>query len=175
MEEETKKESGNTTGNTKTYIILGVVVLILVVIGGALLLSGHKTPNSPRQLSNLPTNQNQTQNQPVGAGAGGKQLFKNSPEYQYAYQIFPGTMSAQAKTAMNGFSMKTTSMPDGSTQVSFSSTNPNYKNQSYVVKKGYSLYFIERTTADDNTAQDTDRLYLDDTAVIVDPNGYIAQ
>ena len=174
MEEETKKESGNAAGNTKTYIILGVVVLILVVIAGALLLSGHKTPNSSRQLSNVPTNQNQTQNQPAGTGAS-KQLFKDSPEYQYAYQIFPGTMSAQAKTAMSGFSMKTTTLADGSTRVSLTSTNPNYKNQSYTVKKGYSLYFVERNTVDDNPSQDSDRLYLDDSAVIVDPNGYIAQ
>ena len=66
-------------------------------------------------------------------------------------------------------------MADASTLITLTATNPNYKNQTYTVKPGYSLYFVEKNTTDDSPENDTDRTSADDTAVIVDPQGMIVQ
>jgi hypothetical protein len=101
-----------------------------------------------------------------------KQLFKDSSMFQYAYQIFPGPISDQTKNAMAGFMTTSKTLPDGSTQITMTATNPEYKNQQYSVKPGYVLYFIEKSPGDDSASENTDRYLPDDTAVLVDPQGY---
>jgi hypothetical protein len=109
-----------------------------------------------------------------GAAVAQKQLFKDSANYANSYQIFPGALTAQAKAAMNGFMTQTQTMADGSAQVAMTATNPEYKNQLYVVKPGYSLYFVEKNSGDDAVSTNTDKFPGDDTAVLVDPQGYVA-
>jgi hypothetical protein len=104
-----------------------------------------------------------------------KQKFSDSSDYQYAYKIFPGTISSSAKEAMAGFAFTTKVMSDSSTQITLTSQNPFYKTQQYTVKPGYSLYFIERMMGDDDSEKDTDAKYTDDTAILADPQGYIAK
>jgi len=107
------------------------------------------------------------------SGSQTQQAFADSPEAAYSYQIFPGTVSDQAKQAMSGFSMETLKQADGSTQVTLVATNPEYKTQVYVVKQGGKLYFIERNPKDDSPENNTDQFPADDTAVTVDANGNI--
>jgi hypothetical protein len=76
---------------------------------------------------------------------------------------------------MAGFAFTTSVMSDGSTQITLTAQNPYYKTQQYVVKPGYSLYFIEKNIKDDDPEKDTDTKTLDDTAILVDPQGYIVQ
>jgi hypothetical protein len=108
-----------------------------------------------------------------GIVATGKQLFKDSPSFAKAYQIFPGPLSDQAKLAMTGFMTKTESQMDGSVVVTMTATNTEYKNQQYTVKPGYSLYFIEKSLGDDSASENTDRFLPDDMAVLVDAQGYV--
>lgn len=104
-----------------------------------------------------------------------KQKFSDSQYFQYGYKIFPGAISDQSKQAMDGFAMTTKVMPDGSTQIVLTAQKQGYTSQQYVVKPGYSLYFIERNLKDDNPQTDSDATLHDDTAILVDPQGYIAQ
>ena len=167
MEEE-KKE---VTNNKNAYIALTGVVVILAAAAAFLLFKGNGTDEVTERKVIPPPGINQAQNNQQT----GKQLFKDTQEYQYAYQIYPGDLSTDTKTALAGFSMKTTDLSDGSTQVDLSATNPAYQSQSYVVKKGYILYFIEMNLQDDNKDANKDRIIRDDTAVLVDKNGYIVK
>jgi hypothetical protein len=101
--------------------------------------------------------------------------LSESKDSKNAFLIFPGTVSPEAKKAMTGFKISTSPQADGSTQVVMTSTNPEYKDQMYLVGAGNSLYFIERFAGEDNEQEDTDKGLKDDTAVIVDPSGYIVQ
>jgi hypothetical protein len=103
------------------------------------------------------------------------QKFSDSSDFQYAYKIFPGDVSPASKEAMAGFAFTTKKMSDGLTQITLTSQNQFYKTQQYSVKPGYSLYFIERMVGDDDSEKDTDARYTDDAAILVDPQGYIAQ
>jgi len=103
------------------------------------------------------------------------QKFSDSSDFQYAYKIFSGALSDQAKQAMAGFAFTTKAMSDGSTQITLTSQNQFYKTQQYVVKPGYSLYFIERMMGDDDATNDTDAKFTDDSAIVVDPQGYIVK
>ena len=103
------------------------------------------------------------------------QKFSDSSDFQYAYKIFPGALSSESKQAMAGFAMTTKTLPDNSTQVTLTAQKPEYKSQQYTVKSGYTLYFIERNLKDDNPEEDSDANLHDDTAILVDPQGNIAQ
>jgi hypothetical protein len=103
------------------------------------------------------------------------QKFSDSSDFQYAYKIFPGAISVESKQAMSGFMMITKTLPDSSTQIVLTAQELGYTSQQYIVKPGDTLYFIERNLQDDNPQEDSDANSHDDTAVLVDSQGYIAQ
>ena len=76
---------------------------------------------------------------------------------------------------MSGFMMITKTLPDSSTQIVLTAQELGYTSQQYIVKPGDTLYFIERNLQDDNPQEDSDANSHDDTAVLVDSQGYIAQ
>ncbi|HUD44431.1 MAG TPA: hypothetical protein VMR41_02730 [Patescibacteria group bacterium] len=104
-----------------------------------------------------------------------KQKFTDSPNYKYAYKIFPGPISAASKAAMSGFMMQIKSLANGSTQINLVAQKLGYTSQTYTLAKGESLYFIEKFSGDDNPTADMDETAGDDTAVVVDQNGDIVQ
>jgi hypothetical protein len=146
------------------YLVVAVVIygvvyyFVLAKKGGANYTSSVQTPKST-----------------TATATTNKQKFSDSSDFQYGYKIFPGALSSSAKEAMAGFAFTTKTMPDGSTQITLTSQNKFYKTQQYVVKPGSSLYFIERMMGDDDSEKDTDARYTDDTAIIVDVQGYIVQ
>jgi hypothetical protein len=152
------------------YLVVGVVIYGLVYY---FVLAKKGNGYSMNSSSNSSYASNQQPVKPTTAA--GMQKFTDSSDFQYAYKIFPGNLSDNAKQAMSGFAFTTNAMPDGSTQVTLTSQNTEYTTQQYVVKTGYSLYFIEKMSGDDNPQEDTDRNLHDDTAVLVDPQGNIAQ
>ena len=97
--------------------------------------------------------------------------FADNPLFAKAYKIFPGDLSDNAKQALNGWDLKQTAMSDGSTQVSLIPHEAEDIQQTFIVKPGYSLYFIEMTLVDDKTGKDMNR--GDDMGVLVDQNGVI--
>jgi len=113
-----------------------------------------------------------TANNVVVSSSQVKQKFMDSSEGKNAFLIYPGPLNSQAKMAINGFDLKTETLSDNSTKVTLTSTNPEYKDQSYTIKPGEKLYFIEMFAGDDNVSENKDNSLRDDTAVIVDAQGY---
>ncbi len=97
-------------------------------------------------------------------------LFSSTPYYQYAYQIFPGNMSQMARSAMAGFSMNTTVLANGITNVSISLTGA-HQSQTVSVPPGFRLYVIETTFGDDG--YNFEGSLGDDGFVLVNLSGYV--
>jgi zona occludens toxin (predicted ATPase) len=98
--------------------------------------------------------------------------FSDSQYAAYAHLISGDTLDAAAQSATSGFNIQKTSNADGTTTIALSSTNPEYQNQTYTLQSGEQLYFIERNPGDDNGGEGA---LGDDTAIVVDANGYIVQ
>lgn len=137
------------------------VIIILIIIA---LVGGYFFMN---QKNNTATTLGTTVTPTVMA----PQKFTDSNLASIAYQIFPGPMSAETVKAIAGFNIKTTPNADATTLISLTSTNPEYKDQQYTVKPGEILYFIEKNPGDDS--ENKDKFMADDTAVLVDANGFI--
>jgi hypothetical protein len=155
--------------NSALFIIILVVVVIVAIL---LILGSNKQTNlgsnyvAPIDTSVTPgTPQTPTTTTPTPV------LFSSSPLSQNAFLISTTPYDAKTKTALIGFTVTKKTQTDGSVLYTLNSTNPNYQTQTYTVKSGEKLYFIEGMPGDDNGT--TDRTVADDTAVVVDANGYI--
>jgi hypothetical protein len=146
------------------YLVIGAILY-----GGVyyFILAKNKTTAQSLYGSNGQTST------PLATGSAGMVKFQDSPDYPNAYLIFPGELSSDAKTALTGFNMSTKMMTDGSTQVTLKAEESGYQDQVYIVKPGYNLYFIEKNLGDDDATANMDKNKADDSAVVVDPQGYI--
>ncbi len=101
------------------------------------------------------------------------QKFADTPLFSKAYLIFPtnGSLSSDAQKATTGWDIKTTLNADGSTQVDLIPKEAEDVKQSFTVKSGYKLYFIEMTLVDDQTGVDENR--GDDIGVLVNQDGIV--
>ena len=140
-------------GAGKKPLIYGLIVAVILIVAGGIIFSGHS-----------PVKNNNTQSGTVFAG---------SPYFQYAYLISTPDLNAQTKNALAGFKLGTTQNTDGTVTYTLTTTKSGYFNQTYTVKPGEKLYFIERSLGDDDVTNDSDYALGDDTAIIVDANGYI--
>ena len=152
-------------------VIIAVLVVAVVVEGyflwkgkPAVMMSGSKTQMMARP-SGMPAH-------PPAILTKGDNLL-TSAMAQYAHLIAPGTISADSQKYLTGFSVKTTPLPNGSEQVDLVPKDSDDQFQSYVIKAGESLYFIEMTPNDDKTDEDKDLNYRDDYGIITDANGVI--
>ena len=82
-------------------------------------------------------------------------------------------LSADAERALDGFKMNKKTQSDGSVEINLVALKNNYVNQSYVVKPGQKLYFIETSWVEDGPSYDGS--LSDDGAVLVDSDGYVVQ
>lgn len=89
----------------------------------------------------------------------------------YAFLISGDTISPDTQAALAGFTLDKTALPDGSTQIVLSTSHRGYVNQTYTLKQGQQLYFIETSMGDDNDGFEGS--LSDDTALVVDSQGYI--
>jgi len=145
----------------KANIIGLVAVLALVLVLLTACANQSTAPvSSPTPAINTPA-----------AADSGKVKFSDSPDSKNAFLISGDALDADAKAAMAGFDMKKTVLADGSFQITLTSTNPEYKDQSYTLKQGEKLYFIERFMGDDVGTEEKN--LKDDIAIIVDADGYI--
>jgi hypothetical protein len=164
----------------KNSTITIIIVLAIIIILGIWIYSASGTSgeinkqNSYNNLNNpsgntaLSTNQNNNQinqNNPTG------QLFSDSPFASNSYLISTSTYDAKTKKALTGFNVTKKTLSDGSIQFTLNATNPEYQTQTYIVKPGEKLYFIENNLSDDT--ENEDKFLADDQAILVDANGYI--
>src|ERR1035437_6806619 len=113
------------------------IFFLIIVVKGIFFFTRKKK----KDASTVPVSQN-TAATPV--------LFADSPLSKNAYLISNPTLDSKAEEATMGFTITRKTMPDGSMQISLTTQNPAYKNQTYTVKPGEKLYFIEKFLADDN-------------------------
>ncbi len=142
---------------TILYIIIAVVAISVIVFIGL----GHKSAqvNATKSLSN----QNQT-------NQSSKVLFSSSQYAPYSYLISGGNISSQARAALSGFNMTSTSLKNG-TRVIVLSVIGTSISKNFTLASGYKLYIIETSFGDDGLHYDAS--LGDDGFVVTDPNGYI--
>lgn len=101
-----------------------------------------------------------------------KQKFKDSQYYDYAYLVSGISINAAAREALAGFDVSRQVLADGKIKITLKALEARYRNQSYTLSDGQKLYFIETSFGDDSG--DREYALSDDTAIIVDKDGYIA-
>jgi hypothetical protein len=89
---------------------------------------------------------------------------------QYAFQIYPGDISADAKKALAGFQLNVEDQGDN-VLVLLKATSARYKDAQYTVDKRDTAYFIETSMRDDPSSQEVN--LRDDGVIEVNPEGYI--
>ncbi|HUD20253.1 MAG TPA: hypothetical protein VMR81_07460 [Patescibacteria group bacterium] len=155
----------------KNILIAGLMLAVIVETGYIVMKRNRSQVPTAMVLSaqskKPPSPSGRPQMLSKGMKLPGSQLAK------FAFQVVPGPMSVDAKKATIGFSVNTTMLPDGSTQVDLTPKDSDDQYQRYVVKKGDTLYFIEMTPVDDNAGSDRDINYRDDYGIITDTNGVI--
>ena len=148
-------------------VILALFACSLLLLGCA----GTPAPSQPSANGQQPpagSNQ-QPAAQQTGSGTA-KVKLSDEPYAQYAVLIYPGALSSGAQSALLGFTMGTTPMPDGSTQVKLTEMSTQ-ATMSATAAAGQSVYFLEKNSGDDSEGKDA--FLQDDTMVVVDSGGYV--
>lgn len=149
------------------------IIVAVVIVAAAFVLAGCSPQQSPatgRQGAPAVTSaQAQPSSQSANASRGIR--FQDTPYARYAYLISDNTISPDAETALAGFQVQRETQPDGSLKVTLKALQSEYHDQSYVVQPGQKLYFIEESMGDDVDGKDYS--LSDDTAVLVDSDGYV--
>ena len=99
--------------------------------------------------------------------------FSDQTYAKNAYLISTDTLSADATKALSGFQMTKKNLPDGTIQIDLKALESQYHDQSYTLKSGEQLYFIDKFLGDDSGGKEGG--IGDDTAVIVDASGNVVQ
>jgi hypothetical protein len=136
--------------------LIALLIIALIIIGFVIF------SNKPPVTSNT-----------IASGNTNETKLSDSPYANYAYLISTTPLSSDAQQAISGFSINEQTNSDGTTTLNLIALNPEYQNQSYTLKSGQSLYFIERSLGDDGNG--AENFLGDDHAIIVDSNGYIVQ
>lgn len=162
---------------SKNVLLIIIAVLVVICLAEGYLIKYERDAKIAVAMNSIQQKQNSPQRPPSnGKGPGfvtKGMKFQDSPLFSKAYKIFPATggLSDSAKQATTGWNIKTTNLADGSTQVNLVPLEAEDVQQEFIVKPGYSLYFIELNLADDATGVDQNR--MDDMGVLVDQNGIV--
>ena len=168
---------------TKNLIIAGLTVLVVALAGGFLLYRHFRSDREKivmiSQRQNQPSPAQRPESPPPASPSGrppvlsrGEKLT-DSALFKYAFKVFPGNLSADAQKATNGFTIEKQAQADGSTLVKFIPRESSYQAEQFMVKPGYSLYFVEQSGFDDNLDKGTDINLRDDYGIIVDADGVV--
>jgi len=161
----------------KNFLLIIIAILIVVCLVEGYLIKHERDAKIAIAVNSTLQRQNPAQRPQSGGRAPGfvtkGMKFQDSPLFSKAYKIFPvtGSLSGDAKKATTGWNIKTINLSDGSTQVNLVPLEAEDVQQEFIVKPGYSLYFIELNLADDATGIDQNR--MDDMGVLVDQNGIV--
>jgi hypothetical protein len=148
------------------YTLAGIVV----VLAAYLLIAGSAaTPSASTNMQSAgstDTTSTLSTSQPTGV------KLSDTPDWNNAHLISGSSLDNSAQQALSGFSLQKTTNPDGSMTITLKALNPEYSDQQYTVKPGQQLYFIEKSFGDDSPPSG-ERTTGDDSAVLVDSNGFI--
>ncbi len=141
----------------KILLVLPVAVLFLAGCGNV------SSSNS--------SNSNNSTGGSLSAKSSSAVKFSDQAYAKNAYLISADTLSADAKMALAGFQMSKKTLPDGSVQIDLKALESQYHDQSYTLKSGEQLYFIDKFLGDDQGEKEAN--IGDDTAAIVDASGNV--
>ena len=149
---------------------IGVLVIVAVsAVGGFLFIENNKPiAAAPSvQMANVATVvASSTQ------GTSTQELFASSSYAANAHLISTtSTYGAATQQALKGFQVKKRTLADGSLQITLVALQSEYPDQTYVVKSGEQLYFVEASAADDSVSED--HAPADDRAILVSASGVI--
>lgn len=108
----------------------------------------------------------------ASSAAATSTLFDTWRYKQYAFEIYPASLSSDAQKALSGFALIVQDQGDN-VLVSLKAQSSRYRDAQYTVAKGNKAYFIETTMRDDPNEQEND--LGDDGVVVVNTQGYILQ
>ena len=169
---EVVSEDGMVLGYKKKT--LAMVAIVVLVVGAAFYAGAKYEKAKLSRLGLLSGSAKQSQvseKKTKSAPVVTVQKFADQDYFKTAYLISGVTLSADAKMALTGFTMTKKTMPDGTTSIMLKALKPEYKDQSYTLKTGEQLYFIEKFLQDD--ANGTESNIGDDGAVIVNAEGNV--
>ena len=153
---------------TNKILISILIVVVIAGIGGYLLFTSS-SPNSLQVADNSSLNPSSSSS----SGQAQKTKLADTRYAQYAFLISTDKYDSATQAALAGFTVDRKVLADGTQQITLNAQNPEYQTQSYTVKPGQKLYFIETSMGDDPGGQEFN--LGDDRAVIVDSDGYIVQ
>ncbi len=159
-------------------IISGVIFLTLKHNGGSIKNSAKKNIILPETTLtttnildvNLSTTTDKTASTSTLVLKSTDQLFKESPDYNKSYLVYP-TENASAKKAIANFNLVTKDLGNEAFEITLTSKTQNEILQSFNITKGQKVYFVEKSLTDDTS--DSDKNSGDDYLVAVDTKGYI--
>lgn len=152
--------------------VIIVVLVVGVLVEGYFLLMKKQVPAALGETTQTQPSPNPTRRAlPAPLAKGDK--FAGSAVEKFAHKIAPGAISADSQAFLTGFTVKTNTLADGSEQVDLIPKDSDDQFQSYILKSGNSLYFIEMTQGDDKPDTDKDMNYRDDYGIVVDANGIV--
>ena len=97
-------------------------------------------------------------------------LLSSTQYAPYAYQLYPGPQSPEARLATAGFSVRVTPV-GGTITVSVSATGTTQGAQTTTYPASDHVYFIEATFGDDSGNSEYN--YGDDGIVVTDSKGHL--
>jgi hypothetical protein len=166
----------------------GASVLVVGVIGLALLLhatGGSVSGPAGGSIASSTTGSEQSgPGQGSGGGAGATATpapssgtattirFDSWQYKQFAFQVYPGDISSEAKRALAGFTFSAQDQGD-KVLLLLKARSPGYKDSQMYMQKGDTAYFVETSMRDD--PNDLENNLRDDGVVVVNPQGYIIQ
>ncbi len=83
----------------------------------------------------------------------------------------PTAFDAATKAALAGYDVQSAMLPDGSKQITLHATNPQYHDQSFTLKPGQKLYFVEKYLQDDPNGEEKNE--KDDWGIVTDSGGTV--
>lgn len=153
--------------NSKKIILIAVPIAIVVVVA---LYLGSSSGYFVQSSQNVQASQNTS---PQSQTQSGCTKLSDTPYGPYTYLISSDQLSPDAQAALAGFQLNKTALPNGNTTITLTPTGApsDYKFQSFTLRPGDKLYFLETSFGDDAPQQDVN--LRDDTGILVDSSGCI--
>ena len=172
------------SGNSKKWVVVGMVAI--VAAGGLYYAIRHKsgvkktgssdssvTMTKKDKSAKTPTEET-SKSMTTDAETGQKVKFSDQDYAKSAYLVSgDAPLGTDANQALAGFSLNKQAMADKTVVITLKALKSEYHDQTYTLKPGEQLYFIEKFLQDDKEEDETN--IHDDTAVIVDADGYVVE
>ena len=158
----------------QTWVIIGLIIIILIAVV-SFMRPKAAAHNAAAPMIPAPTpSASSTPQLPAGVTlmTSTNVAFASSQEYSHAHEVFP-TQSADAKKALSAYTVSSQALGGGAYNVTLENGAEGVKGQTLTVGPGQKVYFVEKSTGDDNPAEDSST--KDDYLVAVDAQGMILQ